>query len=34
MKEVDTGNPPMSWNEYQALLAAGKVEKIEPPSHV
>src|SRR5262249_35093558 len=34
MREVDTGKPPMSWNEYQALLAQGKVEKIQPPEHV
>jgi dihydropyrimidine dehydrogenase (NAD+) subunit PreA len=34
MKEVETGRPAMSWNEYQALLAEGKVEKIEPPEHV
>jgi dihydropyrimidine dehydrogenase (NAD+) subunit PreA len=34
MKEVDTGKPPMSWNEYQKLLAEGKVEKIQPPAHV
>jgi dihydropyrimidine dehydrogenase (NAD+) subunit PreA len=34
MKEVDTGKPPLSWNEYQALLAAGKMEKIRPPEHV
>jgi dihydropyrimidine dehydrogenase (NAD+) subunit PreA len=34
MKEVDTGKPPMSWNEYQRLLAEGKVEKIRPPEHV
>jgi dihydropyrimidine dehydrogenase (NAD+) subunit PreA len=34
MKEVDTGKPPMTWSDYQALLAAGKVEKIEPPTHV
>jgi dihydropyrimidine dehydrogenase (NAD+) subunit PreA len=34
MKEVDSGKPPMTWNEYQALLAAGKVEKIRPPEHV
>jgi dihydropyrimidine dehydrogenase (NAD+) subunit PreA len=33
MIEVETGRPPMSWNEYQALLAAGKVAKIEPPEH-
>jgi dihydropyrimidine dehydrogenase (NAD+) subunit PreA len=34
MKEVDTGKPPLSWNEYQALLAEGKIEKIRPPEHV
>ena len=34
MKEVETGKPPMSWNAYQALLSAGKTEKIEPPEHV
>ena len=34
MREVDTGLPPMSWNEYQADLAAGKVERIQPPEHV
>ena len=34
MKEATTGKPPMSWNEYQRLLAEGKVEKIEPPEHV
>ena len=34
MKEVDTGQPPMNWNEYQELLAANKVQKIEPPEHV
>jgi dihydropyrimidine dehydrogenase (NAD+) subunit PreA len=34
MKEVDTGKPPMSWNEYQKLLAEGKIEKIRPPEHV
>jgi dihydropyrimidine dehydrogenase (NAD+) subunit PreA len=34
MKEVDTGKPPMTWNEYQAWLAEGKVEKIQPPEHV
>jgi dihydropyrimidine dehydrogenase (NAD+) subunit PreA len=33
MKEVDTGLPPMSWNQYQALLAEGRVPKIEPPRH-
>jgi dihydropyrimidine dehydrogenase (NAD+) subunit PreA len=34
MREVDTGRPPMSWAEYQGLLAAGRVAKIEPPGHV
>src|SRR5262245_29108063 len=34
MKEVATGKPPMSWNEYQALLAKGQVGKIQPPEHV
>jgi dihydropyrimidine dehydrogenase (NAD+) subunit PreA len=33
MREVDTGKPPMSWNEYQAGLAAGTVEEIRPPEH-
>jgi hypothetical protein len=34
MKEVDTGKPRLSWNEYQALLTEGKMEKIRPPEHV
>jgi len=34
MKEIDTGKPPLSWNEYQTLLADGKIEKIRPPEHV
>ena len=34
MKEIDTGKAAMSWNEYQRLLAEGKVEKIGPPEHV
>ncbi|MBI3758191.1 MAG: NAD-dependent dihydropyrimidine dehydrogenase subunit PreA, partial [Deltaproteobacteria bacterium] len=34
MKEVDTGKPPMSWRQYQELLAAGKIQPIEPPKHV
>jgi dihydropyrimidine dehydrogenase (NAD+) subunit PreA len=34
MKEVETGKPPMTWNQYQALLAEGKVNKIRPPEHV
>jgi dihydropyrimidine dehydrogenase (NAD+) subunit PreA len=34
MRAVETGKPAMSWNEYQARLAAGTVEKIGPPEHV
>jgi dihydropyrimidine dehydrogenase (NAD+) subunit PreA len=34
MTEVETGKPPMSWNAYQAKLAAGEVEPIHPPEHV
>ncbi len=34
MKEIDTGKPPMTWNQYQAGLAQGTVAKIEPPKHV
>jgi len=34
MKEIDTGKSSMSWNEYQKLLADGKIEKIQPPEHV
>ena len=34
MKEVETGKPPMTWNQYQQLLAEGKVDKIQPPEHV
>ena len=33
MREVDTGLSPMSWNQYQARLARGEVEPIEPPRH-
>ncbi len=34
MKEMDTGKPVMSWNQYQAFLTEGKVEKLRPPQHV
>jgi dihydropyrimidine dehydrogenase (NAD+) subunit PreA len=34
MREVETGKPPLTWNEYQALLAQGKIQKIRPPQHV
>jgi dihydropyrimidine dehydrogenase (NAD+) subunit PreA len=34
MRTVETGKAPMTWNEYQGLLADGKVEKIRPPEHV
>ena len=30
MDEVPTGKPPMTWNQYQVLLAEGKIEKIKP----
>jgi dihydropyrimidine dehydrogenase (NAD+) subunit PreA len=30
MKEIPSNQPPMNWNQYQALLAAGKIEKIPP----
>jgi dihydropyrimidine dehydrogenase (NAD+) subunit PreA len=33
MREVATGKPPMSWNEYQARLAAGTIQAIRPPEH-
>lgn len=34
MEEVVTGKRPLSWNEYQKLLAEGKVEKIRSPQDV
>jgi dihydropyrimidine dehydrogenase (NAD+) subunit PreA len=34
MNEVDTGQATMTWNEYQAKLAAGQITPIEPPRHV
>lgn len=34
MDAVDTGRPPLSWNQYQAQRAAGEVEPIAPPPHV
>lgn len=34
MREIDTGKAPMSWKQYQELLAAGKIDKIQPPEHV
>jgi dihydropyrimidine dehydrogenase (NAD+) subunit PreA len=33
MKPVDRGLPEMSWNQYQELLAEGRIEKIRPPEH-
>jgi Fe-S-cluster-containing hydrogenase component 2 len=30
MKEIPSAKPAMSWNQYQELLAAGAVERIEP----
>jgi dihydropyrimidine dehydrogenase (NAD+) subunit PreA len=34
MEEVDTGQAPLSWNDYQAKLARGEVATIDPPRHV
>jgi dihydropyrimidine dehydrogenase (NAD+) subunit PreA len=34
MNEVETGKPPMTWQEYQAKLATGELAKIQPPEHV
>ncbi len=34
MEEVDTGEPRMTWNDYQAKLARGEVSAIGPPRHV
>ncbi|TWT43896.1 NAD-dependent dihydropyrimidine dehydrogenase subunit PreA [Phycisphaerae bacterium RAS1] len=34
MKRMDTGRPPMSWRQYQRLLAEGKIAPIQPPEHV
>jgi dihydropyrimidine dehydrogenase (NAD+) subunit PreA len=34
MKEVSNGKPPMNWQQYQALLSAGKIEKIQPKKAV
>jgi dihydropyrimidine dehydrogenase (NAD+) subunit PreA len=34
MREVDTGRPPMSWNEYQAKLTRREIQPIRPPDHV
>lgn len=33
MQEADSGLPSMNWSEYQAKLAAGEVEPIQPPGH-
>ena len=33
MKEVDSGLPSMTWKEYQQKLAAGEIDKIQPPEH-
>jgi dihydropyrimidine dehydrogenase (NAD+) subunit PreA len=34
MVEKTNGKPEMSWNQYQKLLAEGKMEPIQPPVHV
>ena len=33
MLRQDDGTKPMSWNDYQALLAEGKIDPIPPPKH-
>jgi dihydropyrimidine dehydrogenase (NAD+) subunit PreA len=33
MREVHTGKPPMTWNQYQSLLASGQIDPIRPPDH-
>jgi dihydropyrimidine dehydrogenase (NAD+) subunit PreA len=30
MEEVSTGQPAMSWNQYQAMLKTGQVKEIPP----
>ena len=32
--EVDSGRPPMAWEQYQGKLPRGEVEPIGPPAHV
>ncbi|MBK8267475.1 MAG: NAD-dependent dihydropyrimidine dehydrogenase subunit PreA [Planctomycetes bacterium] len=34
MKQVPSGLPSMTWKEYQSKLAAGDVQRIQPPEHV
>jgi len=34
MVDVSNGKPEMSWNQYQKLLAEGKIAPIAPPAHV
>jgi dihydropyrimidine dehydrogenase (NAD+) subunit PreA len=34
MVEIENGKVPMTWNEYQAKLGRGEMEKIAPPEHV
>jgi dihydropyrimidine dehydrogenase (NAD+) subunit PreA len=34
MKQVPSNLPSMTWKEYQRKLAAGEMEKIQPPEHV
>ncbi len=34
MREVDTGRPPMSWNEYPDMLARGEGEPVRAPELV
>ena len=34
MQQVETGKPPLTWNQYQVKLASGEMEMIRPPDHV
>jgi dihydropyrimidine dehydrogenase (NAD+) subunit PreA len=34
MKEIPSNKPPMNWQQYQALLSAGQIEKIQPKKAV
>ncbi len=34
MQQRDQDKPPMTWRQYQDLLARGKIDPIKPPEHV
>ncbi|MCK6557921.1 NAD-dependent dihydropyrimidine dehydrogenase subunit PreA [candidate division KSB1 bacterium] len=34
MQDQSGGKPAMSWNQYQKLLAEGKIAPLQPPAHV